>query len=289
MQNAPRRSIPPVPAVICATFSFTSGAAIAKGLFPTLGAVGTAGIRIGLSALMLLAIFRPRLRALSAEQWRAAIPYGISLAAMNVIFYLAIDKVPLGLAVALEFLGPLGVAIVGSRRALDLVWVALAAAGLALIAPWSGKGISVAGVLLSLTAGAFWAAYIVLGARLSRLIAGGAAVATGMLVAAAIAVPVALAAGGLFHLTPITFAAGAGVALFSSAVPFPLEMIALRALPSRTFGILMSLEPAVASLCGWVFLHERLSLTQSFAVGLVIAASAGATLTSRDSPPPVEV
>jgi inner membrane transporter RhtA len=289
METTTRRSIPPVPAVIVATFSFISGAAIAKGLFPVLGAVGTAGIRIGLSSLMLLAIFRPPLRSLSAEQWRAAVPYGITLGAMNIIFYLAIDKVPLGLAVALEFLGPLGVAIAGSKRALDLLWVVLAAAGLALIAPWSGKGISVSGVLLALAAGGFWAAYIVLGARLSKLIAGGAAVATGMLVAAAVAVPIALATGDLARLTPRTFGAGAAVALLSSALPFPLEMTALRALPARTFGILMSLEPAVASLCGLVFLHERLSLTQSVAVALVIAASAGATFFSSSTSPPLEV
>jgi inner membrane transporter RhtA len=289
MQDAPRPSLPPVPAVFLATFSFIGGAAIAKGLFPTLGALGTAAIRIGLSSLMLLAMFRPPLARLTARQWGAAIPYGIALGAMNAIFYLAIDRVPLGLGVTLEFVGPLGVAIFGSRRALDVVWVALAGAGVALIAPWTGNGISLPGVLLALTAGGFWAAYIVLGSRLSRLIAGGAAVATGMIVAALLVVPIALIHGDLARVTPKTFLAGAGVALLSSALPFPLEMIALRALPARTFGILMSLEPAVAALCGFLLLHEYLSVTQSIAVILVIAASAGATFTSPESPAPIEV
>jgi inner membrane transporter RhtA len=211
------------------------------------------------------------------------------LGAMNTIFYLALARVPLGLGVTLEFVGPLGVAIVASRRALDVLWVLLAAAGIALIAPWHAGGVDPVGILLALLAGAGWAAYIVLGARLSRLVPGGVAVATGLLVATLAVTPFALAGGGLARLTPVLLAKGAGVALLSSAIPFTLEMLALGALPARTFSILMSLEPAMAALCGLVFLDERLGGAQWLAIVLVIAASVGATITARQVPVHVEV
>ena len=284
-----RVALPPVPAVLLAMFSIVGGAAIAKGLFPVLGAAGTAGIRIGLSAVILLAVFRPPLARLSAAQWRAVVPYGMVLGLMNLLFYFAIARIQLGLAVTLEFIGPLGVAVLGTRRAVDVAWVALAAAGIALIAPWSGRGLDPAGVLLALLAGACWAAYIVLGQRASRVLAGGTAVATGMTVAALTVVPIVLAMDGFATLTPRLLAMGAVVALLSSAIPYSLEMIALRALPARTFGILMSLEPAAAALCGLIFLGEHLTGAQWLAVGLVIAASAGATVSARDIPAPIEV
>ncbi|HEX8243864.1 MAG TPA: DMT family transporter [Longimicrobium sp.] len=277
-------AIPPLPAVVGAIVSVQGGAALAKGLFPVLGASGTVGLRIGLSALILLAAFRPSLRRLGAAQWRVLVPYGVVLGVMNLVFYLALARIPLGLAVTVEFVGPLGVAVFGSRRAVDVAWVVLAAAGIALITPWTGGGVDPAGVLLALAAGACWAAYILLGGRVSRTIPGGAAVAIGMLIAAVTALPVSIAGGGFAHLTAGRFAAGVGVALLSSAVPYTLEMIALKELPARTFGILMSLEPAVAALAGLVFLREVLSPTQWLAVALVIAASAGSTVTSRRAP-----
>jgi len=284
-----KRPIPPIPAVIGAVLSIVGGATIAKGLFPALGATGTAGLRIGLSALILLAVFRPRLTRFSPEQWKVVVPYGVLLGTMNLAFYLAISRIPLGLGVTLEFLGPLGVAIFGSRRALDVAWVVLAGAGIALIAPWTGGGIDPVGVLLALLAGACWAAYIVLGGRVSRLLPGGVAVATGMIFASLAILPVSLASGGLAGLTPQLLAAGAAMALLSSAVPYTLEMIALRALPARTFGILMSLEPAAAAVCGLVFLGEFLTAPQWLAVALVVTASVGATVTSRRARAPVEV
>jgi inner membrane transporter RhtA len=183
--------------------------------------------------------------------------------------------------VTVEFIGPLGVAVFGSRRAVDIAWVVLAAAGIALIAPWTDGGTDALGVLLALAAGACWAAYILLGGRVSRMLPGGAAVATGMMIAAFVAVPAGVATGGFWRVTPGLFVAGIGVALLSSAIPYTLEMVALRELPARTFGILMSLEPAVAALAGLVFLHEVLSPRQWLAVVLVIAASTGSTLTSR--------
>jgi inner membrane transporter RhtA len=274
-------ALPPVPAILGAIVSVQGGAALAKGLFPVLGAAGTVGLRIGISALILVAAFRPRLRRGTAAQWRAVIPYGMVLGVMNLVFYLALARIPLGLAVTVEFIGPLGVAVFGSRRAVDIAWVVLAAAGIALIAPWTGGGVDPLGVLLALAAGACWGAYILLGGRVSRMIPGGAAVATGMMIAALTALPVSIAAGGFAHLTIGRFAAGIGVALLSSAVPYTLEMIALKELPARAFGILMSLEPAVAALAGLAFLGEVLTPKQWLAVALVIAASAGSTLTSR--------
>jgi inner membrane transporter RhtA len=274
-------AIPPIPAILGSIVSVQGGAALAKGLFPALGAMGTVGLRVGVSAIILLAAFRPRLRAATAEQWRAVIPYGVVLGVMNVVFYQSLSRIPLGLAVTVEFIGPLGVAVFGSRRVVDVAWVVLAAAGIGLIAPWSGGGADALGVLLALGAGACWAAYILLGGRVSRLMPGGASVATGMTIAALVAVPAAGATGGFARLTPALFAAGVGVALLSSAIPYTLEMIALKELPARTFGILMSLEPAVAALAGLVFLREVLSPRQWLAVALVIAASTGSTLTSR--------
>jgi inner membrane transporter RhtA len=211
--------------------------------------------------------------------------YGAVLGLMNVVFYLALARIPLGLAVTLEFVGPLGVAVFGSRRAVDMTWVLLAAAGIALVTPWAGGGVDALGVLLALAAGACWAAYILLGGRVSRMGPGGTAVAIGMVVAAFVALPVAVATGGFTRLTPGLFAAGLGVALLSSAIPYTMEMVALKELPARTFGILMSLEPAVAAVAGWIFLHEMLSPRQWLAVALVVAASAGATLSSSRPKP----
>jgi inner membrane transporter RhtA len=262
--------------------SVQGGAALARGLFPALGPLGTVGLRIGLSALILLAAFRPRLDRLNRAQWHAIIPYGVVLGVMNMLFYFSLSRIPLGLAVTVEFGGPLAVAVFGSHRAVDLLWVVLAAVGIALITPWTGSGgVDPAGVLLAAGAGACWAAYIILGGRVSRVLPGGAAVAAGMMVAAIIAVPVATTMGGFRHLTAERFTAGIGVALLSSAIPYTLEMIGLKAIPARTFGILMSLEPALAAFAGLIFLHEVLTGPQWLAVVLVIVASTGSTLTSR--------
>ena len=286
----PPRALPPIPAVLLAVVSVQGGAAFAKELFPALGSAGTAGMRIGLSALLLIAVFRPPLARLTRAQWGAVIPYGVVLGAMNLSFYQALERIPLGLAVTLEFVGPLALAVFGSRRAADFLWVVLAAAGIALIAPWRGGvgALDPLGVLLALLAGGCWAAYIVLGGRVSRVFPGGQSVATGMLFASLTVLPFSFAEGLAARLTPPLFMAGLAVALLSSAVPFTLEMMALRVLSSRTFGILMSLEPAAAALSGVVFLRERLTGTQWLALVFVSAASAGAALTARRVAPPVE-
>jgi len=293
MNDTPRRPrlLAPVPAVLLAMVSVQGGAALAKNLFPALGALGTAAVRITLSAAVLLALFRPPLARLGRAQWRVVIPYGMVLGAMNTIFYLSLERIPLGLAVTLEFLGPLAVAVLASRRPSDFLWVLLAAAGIALLVPWDPAQVNVPdtlGMVLALVAGACWAAYILLGGHVSRHFTDGQGVATGMLFAMLAVLPVALVDGVLGRLTPPLLGAGLGVALLSSALPYTLEMVALRALPSRTFGILMSLEPAVAALAGLSFLSERLTLLQWLAVVLVSAASAGSTLTARRTPPPLE-
>ena len=283
-----RRTLPPVPGVLLAIVSVQGGAAFAKGLFPALGVTGTTGLRIGLAAVMLMLLFRPSVGTLTARQWQLVVPYGLVLAGMNLIFFFAIERIPLGLAVTLEFLGPLALAVAGSRRAIDFVWVVLAAAGVALIAPWTGSGIDLIGASFALLAGAGWAAYIVLGGRVSRVLPSGPAVALGLSVGTVAVLPFAIADGGLAHLTPPLLLAGAAMALLSSALPFSLEMRALGVMPARTFSILMSLEPAVAALCGLLFLREHLTAAQWLAIVLVIVASVGATATAREVPVRVE-
>ena len=275
----PLPTLPAVPALLLSVFSVQAGAAIAKGVFPVVGAVGTTGLRISLSAILLLLVFRPSLRRLTPEQWRAVLPYGVVLGSMNLLFYLALARIPLGLAVTLEFVGPLLLAVAGSRRALDVVWVVLAGAGVAMITPWSGQGTDGLGMLFALLAGACWAAYVVLGSRVSQRLPSTTGVAVGMGVATLTALPFVGFSGDWSHLTPELVLAGAALAVLSSAVPFTLELMALRTLPPRTFSVLLSLEPAVAALCGALFLHEVLSVGQWTAVLLVTVASGAAAWT----------
>lgn len=274
-------NIPPLPAVLLAIISVQSGAAIAKGLFPAIGAAGTASLRIGISALILLAVYRPNLKKITSDQWKLVIPYGLSLGAMNLIFYLSIERIPIGLAVTLEFIGPLLVAVFGSKRIIDFFWVLLAAAGIVLIAPWSNNGLDILGVLFALLAGALWAAYIVLGGKISKIMKGGDAVTVGMLFASILIVPFGILGNGLSNLTPQLLGLGVALALLSSAIPFTLEMKALGQLPARTFSILMSLEPAAASICAFIFLQEYLTFNEILAVIFVVIASAGSTITSK--------
>lgn len=281
MENKKRFEIPAVPAVLLSIISVQCGAAIAKGIFPLLGATSTSSLRIILSALILLLFNRPSLRNLTIAQWKAVALYGLALGAMNIVFYMAIARIPLALGVALEFIGPLALALTGSKRLIDFLWVVLAAAGIALIAPWNHNGLNLIGVLLALLAGAFWAAYIILGGRISKIMDGGKAVTIGMIFASALVLPVAISNGLITHLKPWMLLSGLALALLSSAIPFTLEMNALRKIPAKTFSILMSLEPAVAAISGLVFLHEYLSFYEWVAIALIIIASAGATLTAR--------
>ncbi|MGM9476743.1 EamA family transporter [Pedobacter sp. GSP4] len=274
-------NIPPIPAVLLSIISVQCGAAIAKGLFPQIGAAATASLRIGLSAVILFIAFRPNLFKLNAKQWKYVTLYGICLGAMNMVFYMAIARIPIGLGVTLEFVGPLGLAIFGSKKPVDFLWVILAATGIALIAPWTSSGLNIAGVLLALLAGVFWAAYIILGGRISKIMKGGDAVAVGMLFATVVILPFGIFGGGLSALSSKLLGLGTALALLSSAIPFTLEMKALKQIPARTFSILMSLEPAMASLAALVFLQEYLSLKECFAVAFVVIASAGSSLTAK--------
>jgi len=285
MKNKKGFEIPAVPSVLLSIISIQSGAAIAKGIFPVLGAESTASLRIVLSALILLLFNRPNLRNLTIAQWKAVALYGLTLGAMNLIFYMAIARIPLALGVALEFIGPLALALAGSKRMIDFLWVILAAGGIALIAPWNHNGLNLTGVLLALLAGALWAAYIILGGRTSKIMDGRKAVTIGMIFASVVVLPVAIGNGLVTHLKPWMLLSGLALALLSSAIPFSLEMSALRRIPAKTFSILMSLEPAVAAISGLVFLHEYLSLYEWIAVALIIIASAGATLTAKKATP----
>lgn len=277
--SSSRPALAPVPSLLLAIGGMQGGAAVAKGLFPVLGAAGAVGLRVGLSLLLLLAAVRPPLRQLSRAHWRAVVPYGVALGMTNLLFYCALARIPLGLAVTLEFLGPLAVALAGSRRWFEAGWALVAGAGIALLLPWAGSHLDYLGALFALLAGTAWAGYIVLGGRVAAVLPGAQGVAVGMLFAALVVLPVSATAGGWGALTPRLLAVGVLVAVLSSALPLLLEMNALKRLSSRTFSILMSLEPAAAAVCGQLFLHERLSFSQWLAVGLVVVASAGATLT----------
>ena len=260
------------------------GAALAKTLFDEAGPGGTVLLRVLLAAVLLAALWRPRVRGHSpADLWLAA-AFGLTLAGMNLAFYAALDRIPLGIAVAFEFVGPLGVAIAGSRRALDLLWVGLAGAGILLLAELGGADLDVLGVLLAVLAGGFWAAYILIAARAGQVFPGGAGLALAMLVASALLLPVGIADGGGELLRPEVLGIGAAVALLSSAIPYSLELEALRSLPARVFGVLMSLEPAVAALAGFVVLGQILALHEVLGILLVAAASAGAALGARVAP-----
>jgi inner membrane transporter RhtA len=236
-------------------------------------------LRLFFAAAVLLLMWRPSLR-MNRRTWAVVVGYGVVLGVMNLCFYLALAKIPLGIAVTIEFLGPLAVALAGSRRWLDGLWAMLAAGGVVLLTEGRGD-LQIAGVLLALAAGACWGLYILLGAALGRHTTEGSGLAVGMAVAAMVAVPVGVADSGAALLSPQILILGLLVALLSSVIPYSLELEALRKMPPRVFGILMSLEPAVAAVVGLLVLQESLQVTQWIAVICVVAASAGATRTAR--------
>ncbi len=276
-----QRMIPPTgAAVLSATIamvSFQIGATFAKQLIPEIGAPGTTALRLGLSALLLVVLQRPWRSMPSRSAWPVLLAYGVSLGAMNSVFYLALGRLPLGIAVAIEFVGPLAVAVMASRRRLDYLWVGLAAVGLALLLPMtrSGAALDPIGVLYALAAGVGWALYIVFGQKAGRA-QGPSASTWGLMVAALLTVPVGVADAGARLFDPSILPFGVGVAIFSSALPYTLEMIALRRLSTKVFGTLMSFEPAIAAIAGVVLLHEGLTITQWTAIGAIILASVGA-------------
>jgi inner membrane transporter RhtA len=263
------------------TISVQLGAAIAKTLFESLGPGGTVFLRIAFATLMLLVLVRPRLGGHDRNAYFVAGLFGLALALMNLSFYLAIDRIPLGVAVTLEFVGPLGVAVVGSRRILDVLWVVLAASGILLLAPlgaFGGMDLDPVGVAFALLAGCLWASYILLSARTGSAFPGGTGLVMALCVGTVLLAPIGIAGAGSALLDPKLLLAGFGVAMLSSAVPYSLELEALRKIPARIFGVLMSLDPAVATLVGLVVLGERLGIRAVVAVVFVTVAAAGASL-----------
>jgi inner membrane transporter RhtA len=285
--TALRAVLLPLAALLIAMVSVQTGAALVKSLFPQVGVVGATTLRLVLASLMLLAVWRPWRRLPKARESRSLLVYGVAMGVMNFCFYSALARIPLGIAVALEFSGPLAVAIAASHRAVDFVWIALAALGLIALLPLGlrHEPLSPAGIAFALGAGACWALYIVFGQKAGSL-HGGMTAALGTVIAAIVIVPFGVAQAGAALLEPRILPAACGVALLSSALPYSLEMFALTRLPTRTFGVLMSAEPALGALSGWCFLHERLSLVQWAALASIMLASAGSTITSRRAAPP---
>lgn len=265
----------PVVPVVLSMVSLHAGAAIAKSLFEQITPLGLVSLRLSLAAGMLLIFTRPHWRHYTWSGYRLLGLLGLSIAVMNTLLYHAIAYIPLGVAVTLEFVGPLGIALVHSRRGLDLLWVALAAAGVMLLAPIGGITLHPFGVMLSLMSGGCWAAYIVLSARVGKVFSGSEGVAMAMAAGAIAILPFGIAAEGRNLLSPWVLLLGLMVAMLSSALPYSLEMAALRQLPVKVFGVLMSLEPAVASCVGLLILGEQLSLRVMVAIILVSGASAG--------------
>ena len=276
----------PIAVLIAAMLCFQLGAVLAKGLFPAVGAAGTTALRMGLSSLILLAVWRPWRMRLKLNEMRVIVMYGLSMGCMNFFFYLSLRSIPLGIAVALEFAGPLALAMAASRRAIDFVWILMAALGLLTLLPlgFGAQPLDTSGVVYGLLAGLFWALYIHFG-RKAGAAHGGQTTALGMVIGALVIVPIGAAEAGAHLLSAAILPAALGVALLSSAVPYSLEMLAMPRLPTRTVGVLMSLDPALGALSGLCFLGERLSWIQWAAIASIMAASAGSAATSRDAEP----
>ncbi|MEU8659517.1 EamA family transporter [Actinoplanes philippinensis] len=269
--------------VLGAALSVQFGSAVATLLFPRAGAAGIVALRLAIAAIVLLVVCRPRLRGLRRGDWLVAAGFGAAMAGMNGLFYQAIDRIPLGPAVTLEVLGPLTLAVVTARRRSGWLWAGLALAGVLLLGYQGFDRLNAAGAAFALGAGAMWAAYIVFSARAGRRFPKADGLALALAAGALLTLPFGIAGAGAALLNPATLALGAVVALLSSVLPYTMELLALRRLPTSTFAVLMSLGPAIAVLAGFLVLDQRLSPPELLAVALVIAASAGAVRT----PPPV--
>ncbi|MDY6889278.1 DMT family transporter [Pseudoalteromonas sp. S983] len=281
MQSSTKDFLLALVCVILAMITIQSGASFAKQLFPVIGPEGTTALRLGFSALILCLIFKPWKHLPAKGNRLSIVVYGLSLGGMNILFYYAIERIPLGIGVALEFTGPLAVALFSSRAKRDLFWVACAIAGILLLLPdmSSQESLDPIGVILALGAGACWAAYILFGKKTGTQSSGGATVALGMTVAAIVLVPY----GGILQSNAFTWSViplGIGIAILSSALPYTLEMVALRNMPAQGFSIMLSLEPAFAALAGFIILGELLTLWQWLAILLVIIASVGSSFSS---------
>lgn len=274
--------IPSPALVLLGVLSVQIGSAVARHLFAQAGPGGAAFLRLFCGAVVLALVMRPTLRGYSSGQYRVAMLFGLTVAAMNLSFYAALARIPLGVAVTLEFVGPLGLAAVGARRWPERGWVLLAAAGVMLLAPWGGFHPNPAGVLFALLAGMFWALYILLSARMGQAFSGAVGLLIALITGSVALAPVGVAVAGRHLLRPLVLVEGLGVGVLSSVIPYSAEMEALRRLPTRTFGVLMSTEPAIAALVGFVFLQQTLSARALVAIVLVTCASTGASLVGHE-------
>ncbi len=270
--------------VVGAIASVQFGSAIAAKLFAEVGSSGAVLLRLVSATIVLLILWRPRVRGRTSRELALAALFGVVLAGMNLSFYAALDRIPLGIAVTFEFIGPLTVAILGSRRPLDLLWVALAAGGIVALTHGSEHGLNPLGIALALLAGSFWGAYILVNARIGRAYPGATGLALAMCVASFVALPLGVAAGGTHLLEPRSLALGAAVGMLSSAIPYSFEIEALRRIAPSVFGVLMSLEPAMAALAGFIVLGQGLSARALLGVALVMTASIGASRRAREAP-----
>ncbi|HXT36146.1 MAG TPA: EamA family transporter [Chloroflexota bacterium] len=273
-------AVPPTGLILMSILSVQVGAALAKSLFASLGPGGTVFLRIGFAAVIMLAVGRPRIRGHRRADYVAMVLFGLTIAGMNLSFYSAIARLPLGIAVTLEFVGPLCVAVIGSRRRLDLLWAAFAGGGILLLAPWDNSAIDPLGVVFALTAAGGWAAYILLNVRVGRAFPGQSGLALAMGISCLVTLPLGIGASGPLLGDPRLLAAGLGVSVLSTVIPFSLEHAALKRLPAQVFGVLMSLEPAVAALVGVILLHQALGLRALLALVGVTLASVGSARSS---------
>lgn len=274
-----RGGLGPVGLVLAGGVSVQFGGALAVTLMPRTGALGVVTLRLLVAAIVLMVICRPKVRGHSRADWATVVVFGLTMAAMNGLFYQSVARIALGPAVTLEVLGPLVLSVVASRRALNLLWAGLALGGVFLLGGGGFGSLDTVGVAFALSAGGMWAAYIVFSARTGRRFPQADGLALAMVVAAVAFLPLGIAESGTRLLDPTTVALGAAVAVLSSVLPYTLELLALRRLPASTFAILMSLEPAVAATAGFLVLHQALSATEALAIALVIAASMGAVRT----------
>ncbi|MGW1882290.1 EamA family transporter [Streptomyces sp. NPDC001970] len=269
----------PVALVVAGGVSVQFGAAVAVLLMPRAGALGVVTLRLVLAAIVLMLVCRPRLRGHSRADWGTVVAFGTVMAAMNMLFYQAADRIPLGAAVTLEVLGPLALSVVVSRRLINLLWAGLALAGVVLLSGGGFDRLDPVGAAFALGAGAMWAAYIVFSARTGRRFPQADGLALAMAVGAVLSLPFGIVEAGSKLFVPSTVGLGLAVALMSSVLPYTLELLALRRLPASTFAVLMSLEPAIAATAGFLVLHQALSAADALAIALVIAASMGAVRT----------
>jgi inner membrane transporter RhtA len=270
--------------VVIAILSVQTGAAVAEQLFETVGPEGVVFLRTLLAALMFYALWRPKLRGYDRRAYAYAVLYGINIAAMMLTFYAAIARIPLGIAVAIAFAGPLGLAVAGSRRVIDFLWIVLATAGILLLSPFTDTTLDPFGMLMALLSALGWMTYILLSRRVSTVLDTGAALTMGMVVAAAVALPLGSGGAAKVLMNPGLAALALVVALLSSTIPFAFEFHALKQLPPRVFGLLVSLEPVVATIIGFLVLHEKLGLRELAGIAMVTAAAIATARSAQPAP-----